>query len=259
MTVPPQAPQPSTVPELLNALAALGAPAEVPAHLDDADAVLHLSHGLGAAEREATEADLAARAGGSDSPEILPAIEEAYAAANAQSRLGRARARAVAGHPAGAGPASLLADMSRDDPVLSTAIVATAGVSCCCRLKLRWPPAIGSARSIHFSATRRRRLRKIVPGLTNRWLLTALGSSRISAESTARRRVGRFVRRAVLRQSHTAGLAGGRGAACSWGRADHLPDCALSRPVHEICEHRARCSNAATSGCTTKRRTRSSP
>jgi hypothetical protein len=129
MTVPPQAPQPSTVPELLNALAALGAPAEVPAHLDDADAVLHLSHGLGAAEREATEADLAARAGGSDSPEILPAIEEAYAAANAQSRLGRARARAVAGHPAGAGPASLLADMSRDDPVLSTAIVATAGVS----------------------------------------------------------------------------------------------------------------------------------
>jgi hypothetical protein len=83
-----QAPQPLTVPEPLEALAALGAPATLPTHLDDADAVLHLSHGLvGTAERKAMEAELAVRANGADSPEILPAIEEAYAAANAQSRL----------------------------------------------------------------------------------------------------------------------------------------------------------------------------
>jgi hypothetical protein len=62
-----QAPQPLTVPEPLEVLAALGAPATVPAHLDDADAVLHLSHGLvGAAERKAMEADLAVRANGAD-------------------------------------------------------------------------------------------------------------------------------------------------------------------------------------------------
>lgn len=125
-----QAPQPLTVPELLEVLAALGTPATVPAHLDDADAVLHLSHGLvGAVERKAMEAEPAVRANGADPPEILPAIEEAYAAANAQSRLDvlahvqwRATRLVQALH-------APLADMGRDDAVLSTAIVAAAGVS----------------------------------------------------------------------------------------------------------------------------------
>ena len=125
-----QAPQPLTVPELLQALAALGAPAEPPAHLDNADAVLHLSHGLvGAAERKAMEAELAVRAGGADSPEILPAIEEAYAAANAQSRLdvlAHVQWRATRLVQA---LQALHADMGREDAVISTAIVAAAGVS----------------------------------------------------------------------------------------------------------------------------------
>lgn len=124
------APQPLTVPELLEVLSALGAQAEVPGHLDDADAVLCLSHGLvGAAERKAMEAELAVRAGGADSPEILPAIEEAYAAANAQSRLdvlAHVQWRATRLVQA---LQALLADMGCDDAVLSTAIVAAAGVS----------------------------------------------------------------------------------------------------------------------------------
>ena len=124
------APQPLTVPELLEVLSALGAQAEVPGHLNDADAVLHLSHGLvGAAERKAIEAELAVRAGGADSPEILPAIEEAYAAANAQSRLdvlAHVQWRATRLVQA---LQALLADTGRDDAVLSTAIVAAAGVS----------------------------------------------------------------------------------------------------------------------------------
>lgn len=130
MTAQQQVPQPLTVPELLQALAVLGAPADVPAHLDGADAVLHLSHGLvGAAERKAMEAELAVRANGADSPEILPAIEEAYAAANAQSRLdvlAHVQWRATRLVQA---LQALLADMGRDDALLSTAIVAAAGVS----------------------------------------------------------------------------------------------------------------------------------
>jgi hypothetical protein len=126
----PQAPQPLTVPELLSALAALGAPAEVPASLSEADAVLHLSHGLvGAAERKAMEVELAVRAAGTDSPEIVHAVEEAYAAANAQSRLDvlahlqwRATRLVQAIH-------ALINDVGRQDEVLSTAMLATAGVS----------------------------------------------------------------------------------------------------------------------------------
>jgi hypothetical protein len=125
-----QAPQPLTVPELLEVLATLGAPATVPADLDDADAVLHLSHGLvGAAERKAMEAELAVRANGTDAPQIIPAIEEAYAAANAQSRLdvlAHVQWRATRLVQA---LQALLADMGRDDTLLSTAIVAAAGVS----------------------------------------------------------------------------------------------------------------------------------
>lgn len=130
MTTQQQAPQPLTVPELLEVLAALGAPAVVPAHLDADDAVLHLSHGMvGAAERKAMEAEVAVRANGAESPEILPAIEEAYAAANAQSRLdvlAHVQWRATRLVQA---LQALLADMGRDDALLSTAIVAAAGVA----------------------------------------------------------------------------------------------------------------------------------
>jgi hypothetical protein len=124
------APQPLTVPELLEALAALGAPAEVPAYLEEPDVVLHLSHGLvGAAERKAMEAELAVRADGADSPEILHAIEEAYAAANAQSRLDvLAHVQWRAGRLVQALQA-LINDLGREDAVLSTAMVAAAGVS----------------------------------------------------------------------------------------------------------------------------------
>lgn len=125
-----QAPRPLTVPELLEALAVLGAPAQVPAHLEEPDAVLHLSHGLvGAAERKAMEAELALRANGADSPEILPAIEEAYAAANAQSRLdvlAHVQWRATRLVQA---LQALIEDLGRHDEVLSTAMMAAAGVS----------------------------------------------------------------------------------------------------------------------------------
>lgn len=125
-----QAPQPLTVPELLSALAALGAPAEVPASLGEADAVLHLSHGLvGAAERKAMEAELVVRAAGADSPEIVRAVEEAYAAANAQSRLdvlAHLQWRATRLVQA---LQALINDMGRRDEVLSTAMMAAAGVS----------------------------------------------------------------------------------------------------------------------------------
>lgn len=113
-----QAPQPLTVPELLEVLVALGAPATVPANLDDADAVLHLSHGLvGAAERKAMEAGLAVRVNGADSPKIISAIEEAYAAANAQNRLdvlAHVQWRATRLVQA---LQALLADMGRDDKI----------------------------------------------------------------------------------------------------------------------------------------------
>ncbi|MGH3832427.1 MAG: hypothetical protein ACRDRS_18610, partial [Pseudonocardiaceae bacterium] len=58
-----QAPRSLTVPELLETLAAPGAPAQAPAHLAEPDAVLHLSQCVaGAAERKAMEAELALRA-----------------------------------------------------------------------------------------------------------------------------------------------------------------------------------------------------
>ncbi|MEO7195930.1 MAG: hypothetical protein ABIZ05_14135 [Pseudonocardiaceae bacterium] len=125
-----QAPQPLTVPQLLETLAALGAPAQVPEHLAEPDAVLHLSHGrVGAAERKAMEAELALRANGADSPEIIPAIEEAYAAANAHSRLdvlAHVQWRATRLVQA---LQALINDLGRADEVLSTAMMAAAGVS----------------------------------------------------------------------------------------------------------------------------------
>ncbi|PZS40374.1 MAG: hypothetical protein DLM62_03240 [Pseudonocardiales bacterium] len=129
MTAHPS-PQPLTVPELLEALAAFGAPAEVPAFLAEPDAVLRLSHGLvGVVERKAMEAELAVRADGADSPEIIHAIEDAYAAANAQSRLdvlAHLQWRATRLVQA---LQALLNEMGRPDELLSTAMLAAAGVS----------------------------------------------------------------------------------------------------------------------------------
>lgn len=124
------APQPLTVPELLQTLTVLGAPAEVPSEVPESEVILHLSHGLvGAAERKAMEAELALRANGADSPEIIPAIEEAYAAANAQSRLdvmGHLQWRATRLVQA---LQALIDDFGREDAVLRTAQMAAAGVS----------------------------------------------------------------------------------------------------------------------------------
>ncbi|MGH3700579.1 MAG: hypothetical protein ACRDQY_14135 [Pseudonocardiaceae bacterium] len=78
-----QALQQLTVPELLETLAALGTAGQVPAHLAEPDAVLHLSHGLvGAAERKAMAAELALRANGADSS-TAPA--PSYSSRKAQS------------------------------------------------------------------------------------------------------------------------------------------------------------------------------
>lgn len=124
------APQPLTVPELLQALTALGAPAEVPPAVPESEAVLHLSYGLvGAAERKAMEAEFAARADGKDSPQIVHAVEEAYAAANAQTRLDVMAhlqwrtTRLVQALQA------LINDYGHPDPVLHTAMTAIAGAS----------------------------------------------------------------------------------------------------------------------------------
>src|SRR5690348_12506787 len=84
---PNTAPAPLGVDELLPLLAALRAPATVPADASVIEAVLHLSHGLaGAAEIQAIAAELAARAAGADHPQIQAAAGEAFAAAGADSR-----------------------------------------------------------------------------------------------------------------------------------------------------------------------------
>lgn len=122
--------QPFTVPELLHVLKTLGAPAEVPPAVRESEAVLHLSHGLvGAAERTAMEAEFAAREDGNESPGIVHAIEEAYSAANAQSRLdvmAHLQWRATRLVQA---LQALINDYGHEDPVLHTALTAIAGAS----------------------------------------------------------------------------------------------------------------------------------
>ncbi|MGH3719431.1 MAG: hypothetical protein ACRDRI_11460 [Pseudonocardiaceae bacterium] len=115
--------------------------------------MLHLSHGVvGAAERKVMEAEPALRVNGADSPEIIPAIEEAYAVANAQSRLD------VLAHVQWRATQlvqvlqALTNDLGRQDEVLSTAMMAaptpskSTGTSACPlkpgagTVKPPWPP-----------------------------------------------------------------------------------------------------------------------
>ena len=129
MTTQP-APQPLTVPELLKLLAALDAPAEIPAHPHDAETVLRYSHRLvGAAERKAMEAELAMRATGAGEPEIVPATEEAYAAVNAQSRLDVLAHLQWRATRLVRALQALRADTDGEDALLATTIAAAVGMA----------------------------------------------------------------------------------------------------------------------------------